>query len=53
MAVMAKTFRHTAFRPGIAALLHGNSALAILPTGTGKSMCYQLPAVLMPEGEGR
>ena len=38
------------FRPGqdrvVAALLDGRSALAIFPTGGGKSLCYQLPALL-------
>lgn len=40
------------FRPGqadvITALLAGRPALAIFPTGGGKSLCYQLPALLMP-----
>src|SRR5215207_4562190 len=44
-------FGHTAFRPGqedvIRALLEGHSALALFPTGAGKSLCYQLPAVLL------
>ena len=44
-------FGHDAFRPGqqqvIAALLEGRSALAIFPTGGGKSLCYQLPALLL------
>jgi len=39
------------FRPGqesvIRALLAGESALALFPTGAGKSLCYQLPAVLL------
>lgn len=45
-------FNFTAFRPGqqavISAVLAGRSAAAIFPTGSGKSMCYQLPALLLP-----
>ncbi len=44
-------FGFDAFRPGqervIAALLDGRSSLAIFPTGGGKSLCYQLPALLL------
>jgi ATP-dependent DNA helicase RecQ len=42
-------FRLTSFRPGqrevISALLDGQNCLCIMPTGGGKSLCYQLPAV--------
>jgi len=44
------TFTLPAFRPGqegvINALLAGHSALAVFPTGGGKSLCYQLPALM-------
>src|SRR5205814_6195857 len=44
-------FGLTAFRPGqeqvVDALLAGRSALAVFPTGGGKSLCYQLPALLL------
>jgi ATP-dependent DNA helicase RecQ len=32
----------------VAAVLHGRDCLAILPTGGGKSLCYQVPALLLP-----
>jgi ATP-dependent DNA helicase RecQ len=44
-------FGHDSFRPGqqqvVEALLAGRSALAVFPTGAGKSLCYQLPGVLL------
>lgn len=45
-------FGYDAFRGGqepvIDALLAGRDALAIMPTGAGKSVCYQIPALLLP-----
>ena len=47
---LQQTFQLQAFRPGqqavIDALLAGRSALAVFPTGGGKSLCYQLPALM-------
>jgi len=48
---LQRYFGHTGFRPGqrevIEILLAGHSALAVFPTGAGKSLCYQLPAQLL------
>src|SRR5690348_17640463 len=50
--VLKDRFGLTAFRPGqqevIGHLLAGRSAAAVFPTGGGKSLCYQLPALLLP-----
>ncbi|MYF88197.1 MAG: DNA helicase RecQ, partial [Boseongicola sp. SB0676_bin_33] len=47
--LLKSAFGHDRFRPGqadiVAALLAGDSVLAVMPTGSGKSMCYQLPAL--------
>ncbi|MDU6523854.1 MAG: DEAD/DEAH box helicase, partial [Enterococcus sp.] len=44
-------FNYDQFRPGqreiIETLLSGESVLGMLPTGTGKSLCYQLPGYLL------
>ncbi|MBI1187726.1 MAG: DNA helicase RecQ [Alphaproteobacteria bacterium] len=49
---LRRTFGHADFRglqgDVIAELLAGRDALAILPTGGGKSVCYQIPAMLRP-----
>ena len=50
--VLRRYFGHGEFREGqetlIDALLAGRDALGIMPTGGGKSLCYQVPALLLP-----
>ena len=49
-SVLAETFGFSGFRPGqeavIGTLLEGHSALAVMPTGSGKSLCFQIPALV-------
>jgi ATP-dependent DNA helicase RecQ len=49
-ALLKSVFGYDDFRPGqaeiIAAVLEGGPVLAVMPTGSGKSMCYQLPAII-------
>ncbi|KIQ33750.1 RecQ family ATP-dependent DNA helicase [Pseudomonas viridiflava] len=49
---LEQVFGYSQFRPGqeaaISAVLAGRSAAAIFPTGSGKSLCYQLPALMLP-----
>src|SRR5437868_13664503 len=51
LTTLRDVFGFDAFRPGqervVDALLAGRSALAVFPTGAGKSLCYQLPALLL------
>ena len=47
--MLRDVFGHDAFRPGqedaVRAALDGRDALVVMPTGSGKSLCYQLPAL--------
>ncbi len=50
--LLKKIYGYDSFRKGqeniIEGILNGSDTLAILPTGGGKSICYQLPAMLLP-----
>ena len=49
--ILKDVFGFDAFRPGqeevISAILDGCSVLAVMPTGSGKSLCYQVPALAL------
>jgi ATP-dependent DNA helicase RecQ len=49
---LSEQFGFAKFRPGqeevVRAVLAGRDAMAVMPTGQGKSLCYQLPATLLP-----
>lgn len=49
---LKRHFGYPGFRPGqdvlVRAVLQGHDALGILPTGGGKSVCYQVPAAVLP-----
>jgi ATP-dependent DNA helicase RecQ len=51
-ALLHSVFGFSGFRPGqeeiVQAVLDGENVLAIMPTGSGKSLCYQLPALARP-----
>jgi hypothetical protein len=48
---LAEVFGYASFRPGqedaIAAVANGQDALVVMPTGSGKSLCYQVPALVL------
>lgn len=50
--ILKQYFGYDNFRDGqaelIDALLHGRDVLGVMPTGAGKSLCYQVPAMLLP-----
>jgi len=52
LEALGKYFGHPAFRPAqetiIDALLSGRDVLGVMPTGAGKSICFQIPALMMP-----
>ena len=53
LEVLKNVFGYDSFREGqeqiVDAILNGQDVLGIMPTGAGKSICYQLPALMIRE----
>ncbi len=52
LTALRRTFGFKSFKPHqreiVDAVLQGRDVFAVLPTGGGKSLCYQLPALVLP-----
>ena len=48
---LSEVFGYDSFRPGqesvVAAILQGRDVMAVMPTGAGKSLCYQIPSLVL------
>lgn len=53
LEALNRYFGYDSFRPGqsgiVSAILAGRDVLGVMPTGAGKSICYQIPAAILPD----